>query len=223
MFRRLRPTPRRIAVLVAATVGVGSGVAYAASLSVASWHLWAGSQTLTKSTCTLTGSSVANDTYVDQAHSGTNYGTNTTMLVKPDSGSQQWSFIHFDLSSCSIPTTGGADSATLKLYISTAPHQNRTLTVTPVLTSFTATTLTWSQAQSLTYGSTTTTFTTGTTSGVTVSIPVTVDVDALFKNTSASYGWRITDGGSSASSDTTTFNTLNASSNIPQLVISDEK
>jgi len=209
-------------MLLAATIGVGLGVAYAASLSVGSWHLWAGSQTLTKSTCTLSGSAVANDTYVDQAHANTNYGTETTMLVHPGTSTRQWSFLHFDLSSCSIPTTGGADSATLKLYMSNAPSPSRTLTVTSEITPFTATTLTWTQAQSLSYGSTTTTFSSGTTNGVTVSIPVTIDVDAMIKNTSASYGWRISDDNTSLS-DTTAFNTLNATSNIPQLVISYEK
>jgi len=94
--------------------------------------------------------------------------------------------------------------------------------VTSEITPFTATTLTWTQAQSLSYGSTTTTFSSGTTNGVTVSIPVTIDVDAMIKNTSASYGWRISDDNTSLS-DTTAFNTLNATSNIPQLVISYEK
>jgi hypothetical protein len=223
MRRRLHPTPRRVAVLLSATVGIGVGVAYAASLTVGSWHLWAGSQTLSKATCTLSGSAVANDTYVDQANANTNYGTATTMLVKPDTNAKQWALIHFDISSCTIPSTGGADTATLKLYMNNAPNQNRTLTVTPVLTAFTATTVTWTQAQSLSYGSTTTTFTTGTTDGVTVSIPVTINVDALIKNSSAIYGWRISDGGSSASNDQTSFNTLNASSNLPQLVINYEK
>ena len=76
--RRLRLTPRRIAVLLAATVGVGAGAAYAASLSVGSWHLWAGSQTLTKATCTLTGTTQSTDTYVNNsstANMNTNFGT----------------------------------------------------------------------------------------------------------------------------------------------------
>ena len=221
-MRRFRLTPRRIAVVVAATLGFGTATGFAATLTVGSWHIWSGSQTLTKTTCTLTGSAVANDTYVDQAHASTNYGTATTMLVKPDTGYRQWSLVHFDLSSCNIPTTGGADTATLKLYIATAPSPSRTLTVTSELTAFTATTLTWTQAQSLSYGATTTTFTTGA-AGTTASIPVTIDVDALIKNTSASYGWRISDTGTSSASDTTAFNTLNATSNNPQLVINYEK
>ena len=222
MLRRLRLTPRRIAIVAAATLGFGTAAGFAATLTIGSWHVWGGSQSLTKATCPLSGSAVANDTYVDQASPNTNFGTATTMLVQPGTNSKQWSLVHFDLSSCSIPTTGGADTATLKLHISTAPNQSRTLTVTPVVTTFTATTLTWTQAQTLTYGSTTTTFSTGTTTG-TISIPVTIDVDAMIKNPSAIYGWRISDGGSTAFNDTTAFNTLNAAANNPQLVINYEK
>jgi len=220
MLRRLRPTPRRIAVLVAATIGVGAGVAYAASLNVGSWHLWAGSQTLTKSTCTLSGTTSTTDTYVAQGSPSTNFGTNTTMLVRSNSSSQDWAFVRFDLSSCNIPTTGGADSATLSLTVTSAPGNSRTITVTPVLSSWASGTLTWTAAQSLTYGSATTTFTTGTTTG-TKTATVTVDVDNLIKSSSANFGWRLSDGGSG--NQTTTFATSNASSNQPQLVVNYEK
>ena len=83
-MRRLRLTPRRVAILLAATVGVSAGVAYAATLSVTSWHLWAGSQTLTKATCTLTPSTT--DTYVTQATPGGSNGSATTMLVRSNIG-----------------------------------------------------------------------------------------------------------------------------------------
>jgi len=223
--RRLRITPRLVAVLLAATVGLGAGVAYAASLTVGSWHLWAGSQTLTKSTCTLTGTTQTIDTYVSSSSSGSNFGSNTTMLVQPNTSNKEWAFVEFDPSSCSIPTTGGADTATLKLTITGTPNASRTLTVTPVLTSWSESGLTWTSAQSLSYGSTTTQFATGTTTNATLSIPVTIDVDALIKNPSASYGWRISDGGSQATGDTSTFaSSENAtSSRRPQLVINYEK
>lgn len=224
-MRRFRVTPRRVAVLLAATVGVGAGVAYAATLSVGSWHLWAGSQTLTKGTCTLTGTTQSTDTYVNNTSVNSNFGTATTMLVRPNATNQQWSFVAFDLSSCAIPTTGGADSATLKLTITSTPNTSRTLTVSPVLTAWSETGLTWTIAQTLSYGSATTTFATGTTNNATLSIPVTVDVDALIKNTSASFGWRVTDGGSQATGDTSTFATSenNNAGRRPQLVINYEK
>jgi len=218
--RRLRLTPRRVAILLAATVGVSAGVAYAATLSVTSWHLWAGSQTLTKSTCTLQPSTT--DTYVTQAAPGGSNGSAATMLVRSNTNGQDWTFVYFDLSSCAIPTTGGADTATLTLFITSAPGTSRTITVTPVLTSWTNS-LTWTAAQSLSYGSATTTFTTGTTNNTAKSATVTVDVDALIKNPSASFGWRLSDTGSGNA--TTTFASSNnlTAADRPKLVINYEK
>jgi hypothetical protein len=219
--RRLRLTPRRVAVLLAATVGVGAGVAYAASLSVGSWHLWAGSQTLTKTTCTLTGTTQTTDTYVTQATPNGTNGSATTMLVRSNNNGQDWSFVTFNLSSCAIPTSGGADSATLRLFITAVPS-NRTITVTPVLTTW-SNTLTWTAAQALSFGTPTTTFATGSTANTAKTATVTVDVDALIKNPSASFGWRLSDAGSGNA--TTTFATADNATpgNRPQLVINYEK
>jgi len=211
-------TIRRLLLVVAATLGAGAAVASAATLGVGSWHLWTGSQTLTKGTCTLTGVVTTTDTYVAEGSPTSSFGTSTTMQVAPNTGAQKWSFVTFDLSSCSIPTSGGADTATLKLVVTVTPRKSRTLTIAPVLSSWSGA-LTWNGAQSLAYGSTTTTFSTGTTNGATLSIPVTVDVDALIKNPTASFGWRISDGGATATQDTTTFATAQASSGLPQLVI----
>jgi hypothetical protein len=230
ILRRLRLSPRRLAMIAALVLGFATTTGFAASLTVGSAHLWAGTQTLTKGTCTLSGSSAATDTYVDSSNRNTSYGGQQTMLVNPSAaGTEQDTYIAFNLSSCNLPTTAGADSATLNLVVTGAPSQSRTLTVTPVLSSFSASSLTWNQAQSLSYGSATTNFTVGTSNGATVSIPVTVDVDALIKNPSAITGWRITDDGSytrgggrhggGSGSATTTFSSTNAGSNRPQLVI----
>jgi hypothetical protein len=221
-MRRFRLTPRRIAVVVAATLGFGTAAGFAATLTVGSWHLWGGSQTLTKTTCpTLSGTTQSTDTYVVQSTPNSSFGGNSTMLVKSPSGSQDWSFVRFDLSSCAIPTSGGADSATLSLYVQTAPGTSRTLTVTPVLSSWSGT-LTWTTAQSLSYGTATNTIVTGTTTGAKTAL-VTVDVDALIKNPTANYGWRISDGG--ATTATTTFGTSEntTASHRPQLSINYEK
>lgn len=210
---------RRILLVLAALSGIGAGVGYAATLAVSSTHLWAGTQALTKSSCTLTGTSQTTDTYVDTAKPTNQFGSGSTLLVKPSSA--QVTFIRFDLSSCGIPANGGADSATLSLRITSAPNASRSLTVTPVLSSWSST-LTANQASGLSYGSTTTTFSTGKTNNVTVNIPVTVDVDGLIKG-ATSYGWAISDTGSTGSGTTTTFASSNASSNRPQLVINYEK
>lgn len=214
---------RRLALLVAATLGVGSATAFAATLNVGSWHMWTGSQTLTKATCTLTGAATTTDTYVDETKTAAN-DTAKTMAVQPNTAARQWTFIRFDLSSCSIPTSGGADTATLKLVVKTTPTVSRTLTVTPVLTTW-AGPIAWTAAQALTYGATTTTFPTGTTGGATLSIPVTIDIDALIKSATANYGWRISDGGATVTGDTTVFDSTEATSAAarPQLVINYEK
>jgi hypothetical protein len=220
-MRRLRLTPRRIAVVLAATVGISAGVAYAATLSVTSWKLWAGSQALTKATCTLTGTAQTTDAQVVQATANTSNTTGTTMLVKSNAGSADWSFVLFNLSSCAIPTTGGADSATLTLFITTAPS-SRTITVTPVLTSWLPSP-TWNTAQTYTYGAATTSFTTGATGNTARSATVTVDVDALIKNSSANFGWRLSDTGTGSA--TTTFATSEnvTAADRPKLVINYEK
>jgi len=221
--RRFRLTPRRVAVVLAATVGIGAGAAYAATLSVGSWHLWAGSQTLTKGICTLAGTTQSTDTYVTQATPGGTNGSATTMLVRSNSGSQDWSFVSFDLSSCSLPTSGGADTATLTLFITSAPSSSRTISVTPVLSSWSESGLSWTAAQSLSYGSTTTSFTTGTANNVSRSATVTVDVDALIKNPSSRFGWRLNDGGSGNQTTTFASSENGTASRHPQLVINYEK
>jgi hypothetical protein len=213
---------RKLVLLVVATVAVATGTGFAATLGVGSEHLWAGTQTIQHlGPCTVTGTASTTDTYVNQGSATSSFGTGTTMLVQPDAGSQKWAFVRFDLSSCAIPTTGGADSATLKLVVTVTPRASRTLTMTPIASTWSNTT-TWNTAP--TFGSSaTTTFATGTTNNATLSIPVTIDVDDLIKSSTANYGWRVSDGGSAASQDTTTFATSNASSNKPQLVINYEK
>lgn len=216
---------RRLALLLVITAAASASIAYAATLTVSSWHLWSGSQALTKSTCTLTGTAVATDTYADETVIGDN-SAGTKLNVKPGVGSRQWTFIRFNLASCAIPTTGGADTATLTLRITAAPTASRTLTVTPVLNTWTGATLAnFLAALGLSYGSATTTFASGTTSNVYVSIPVTIDVDALIKSTTANYGWQIQDSGGGFGARTTTFASTNngTAAHRPTLVINYEK
>jgi hypothetical protein len=216
---------RVIAVVIAATLGAGTATAFAATLGIGSWHLWTGSQTLTKGTCTVTGSANIVDTYVSEATPNSSFGGSTTALVRADLGNRNWTLVRFDLSSCGLPTTAGADTATLKLVVKTVATGGRTLTLTPVLATWNGT-LTAVQAYALPFGSSaTTTFATGTTNGATLSVPVTIDIDALIKNPTASYGWRIDDEGSTGTANTTTFNTVEAATAglRPQLVINYEK
>jgi hypothetical protein len=215
---------RRLLVLLALTLGVTSSVAYAASLNVTSWRLWAGSQTLTKATCTVTGALV--DTYVDQNAATTSFGAAATLDVVPstDSPKEKWVFVKFDLSSCNIPTTGGADSATMSLRLSNAPKLSLNYDLTRV-TSTWASTLTWNQAQALTYaGSPTASVASGTTAGVQLSFPVTADLDTFIKSGS-NFGWRIssTSTGQNAVQDLGTFASTDSGATVPTLTINYEK
>jgi hypothetical protein len=211
---------RGLLALLAATVPAGLGVAYAASLTVASAHLWAGTQTLTKGTCTLQGASSTTDTYVDEQNPTSSFGTATTLSVGGKSGKRTWTLVRFDLSSCNIPATGGADSATLNLRIVTAPTSSQTLSVSTIQGTWSGST-TWNTLPAT--SSAFTTFATGTTSNVTKGVTVTADVDALIRSSTANYGWLIS--GSGSSSTTTLFgsseNTTGA--NQPQLVVDYEK
>ncbi|HEX6788896.1 MAG TPA: DNRLRE domain-containing protein [Gaiellaceae bacterium] len=212
---------RRVLLLFLATVGIGGSVAYAATLSVGSGHLWAGGQTLTKATCTLQGTSSTTDTYVDEQNPNSSFGSSTTLSVSPKSGKRNWMLIRFDLSSCSIPATGGADSATLSLRITSAPGSSQTLDVSTIGSTWSGST-TWNTVPST--GSSFASITTGTTSNVTKSVTVTADVDALIKNSSANYGWLISEASSSANVTTVFGAAENATTaNQPQLVINYEK
>jgi hypothetical protein len=212
---------RRLVLLLIATVAVGCTVAYAASLTVASGHLWAGSQPLTKAPCTLSGTSSTTDTYLDENSATSSFGSASTLSVGPKSNKRTWLLVRFDLSSCNIPSTGGADSAQLNLTITTAPGSSQALDVSTVTSAWSGTT-TWNTAP--TAGSPFATIATGTTSNVTKSVTVTADVDALIKSGSANYGWLISEA-TSASNVATLFGSSEngTSTSRPQLVVNYEK
>jgi phage tail sheath gpL-like len=102
-------------------------------------------------------------------------------------GSQAYAFIRFDLSGCSLPTTAGADSAVLTLRVTTAGAD--TISVFPVTSSWSPSTLNWNGVSGLTIGSTATgTFSSSTTGNKTVT--VTADVDAAIK-AGTLWGWEL--------------------------------
>lgn len=185
MFRIVKPSR-----LVAATL-VGSlsfaGVAYAASLGLDSKGLHVWSQTLTKSSCNQT-STTADDTYVQQASpTSTAGGTATTLTISPIATMQDYAFVRFNLSGCSIPTTGGADSAALTVNVRTAGAD--TISLFPVTSSWSSSTLTWNGVSGLTIGSTATgSFSASTTGAKTVT--VTKDVDNAIKAGNL-WGWEL--------------------------------
>jgi hypothetical protein len=174
-----------IATVVA--TGTSMGVAYAASLGLSSNQLHAWSQTLTKGTCNQT-STTADDTYVQQAlPTSTAGGTATTLTISPVAGAQDYAFIRFNLGGCTLPTTAGADNAVLTVRVTTAGAD--TISLFPVTSSWSSSTLTWNGVSGLTIGSTATgTFSASTTGSKTVT--VTADVDTAIK-AGTLWGWEL--------------------------------
>jgi hypothetical protein len=186
-MRRLAVIPKRLGLAIAVATVTSIGVAYAASLGLSSNQLHVWSQTLTKGTCNQT-STTADDTYVQQAlPTSTAGGTATTLTISPVAAAQNYAFIRFNLSGCSLPTTAGADSAVLTVRVTTAGAD--TISLFPVTSSWSSSTLNWNGVGSLTIGSTATgTFSASTTGNKTVT--VTADVDAAIK-AGTLWGWEL--------------------------------
>lgn len=176
--------------LLAAVLGVGTAVA--ASLGVGSGDLTLSTyaSSISASTCTLTAADA--DSYVNQASAASNFGTATTLDVRSASSSaNRRTLVQFLLSSCSIPANALVTSATLKLFMYTAPTASRTYEAHRVTGAWTETGVTWTN-QPTTAASATATASTGTTANVTLSWNVTSDVQTFVDGTS-NLGWRIKD------------------------------
>src|SRR5262249_37925010 len=175
-------------------------------------------QTLTKGTCNQT-STTADDTYVQQAlPNSTAGGSDTTLSVGGVAGSQDYGFIRFDLSGCALPTTAGADSATLTLNVTT--KSNDTISVFPVYSSWSSSTLNWNGLGGLTIGSTaTTTFVPSSTGALTVT--VTADLDAAIK-AGTLWGWELRDTSGTATSAIASVEN-NSAGKRPSMTLSYEK
>jgi hypothetical protein len=187
-MRRPRLSPLRLAAALAAASLAGVGVAYAAGMPLTSGSLWAGTQQLTKGTCTPGGGS---DATIDEAHPAATGGGQAALTVSPQNNARLFALIQFSLGACGLPTTAGADSASLTLTVTAAPKSSHTIAVYPITSSWNAGTVTWNTAP--TVGSTpTTTFSAST---GTQTVTLTADVDAAIKSGSF-YGWELVDTGS---------------------------
>jgi hypothetical protein len=218
-MRRFRLTPRRLAVAVVVGSLSCAGVAYAASVGLSTNKLFVWSQTLTKGTCNQT-YTTANDTFVQQASpNSASGGTSPTLTITGGTTSQNYAFIRFDLSGCSLPTTAGADSATITIVV-TAPSAH-TISLFRVTSSWSSSTLTWNGLGGLTIGSTATTSFTGSSGSHTLT--VTADVDAAIK-AGALWGWELRDttGGPAASTQIASAENGTVA-NRPSMTVSYEK
>jgi hypothetical protein len=186
-MHRPRLTTLHLAAAIVLVSFAFTGAAYAASIGLGSAKLFVWSQTLTKGTCNQA-STTADDTYVQQAlPTSTAGGAATTLTIKPTAGSQDYAFVRFDLSGCSLLTTAGADSAVLTVNVTT--KGNDTISVFPVTSSWSSSTLTWNGLGGLTIGSTATGTFSGNSTGA-KTVTVTADVDAAIK-AGALWGWEL--------------------------------
>jgi hypothetical protein len=186
-MRPFRITPLRlVAGILVGSLSV-AGAAYAGSIGLSSKSLHVWTQSLTKATCNQT-STTADDTFVQQASpTSTTGATATTLTISPVVAAQDYAFLRFDLSGCSLPTTGGADSAVLTVRVTTAGSD--TISVFPVTSSWSSSTLNWNGLGGLTVGSTATgTFSASSTGSKTVT--VTADVDNAIK-AGTLWGWEL--------------------------------
>jgi hypothetical protein len=207
-----------LGVAVVVATGTSIGVGHAASLGLGSSQMHAWGQTLTKGTCNQA-STTADDTYVQQASpTSTAGGTDTNLTVGGPAGSQNYAFIRFDLSGCALPTTAGADSAALTVVVTT--KSNDTISLFPVYSSWSSSTLNWNGIGGLTIGATATTTFVASTPGA-VTVPVTSDVDTAIK---AGYfwGWELRDTSGMAVA-TIGSSENNAAGKRPSLTLSYEK
>ncbi len=181
--------------IVAASLLLGGGVGAAASLGITSSNLTTATivAAVPISTCTLTPSA---DSYVDQAtlQQGSNFGGTTPLQVESSRTmglvSNKRSFVKFDLSSCSIPAAAAVQSATLSVFLSGAPTQNRTWNINRVTAAWTENVITWSNQPTSTAS---TSVVTGTTSNVTLQATVTSDVQSFVSGGLTNNGWRFSD------------------------------
>jgi hypothetical protein len=213
--------PRLTRPRLAAAILLGSlalaGAGDAASIGLASKSLYAWTQTLAKGTCNQT-YTTADDTWVGNGPGGSGNGSAATLSVAPSGPGEKDAFIRFDLSGCSLPTSAGADTSSLTLFVTTSSAH--TLSLYPVLSSWSSSTLTFAGVSSLTVGSTATASFTASAGSHTVSVAA--DVDNAIK-AGTLWGWEIKDTSGGPGSEAVASEENTTVANRPSLTLSYEK
>jgi hypothetical protein len=212
-MRRFRFRPFRVATAVAAASLAGVAVAHAASLGLSSAQLWAGSQMLTKGTCTP----IESDAEIRAGQPNQNFGNQSSETILSKNSGDQYVLIGFDLagSPCSLPTTGGADSAVLTINVTSTFKGPDTVSAYPITSPWDASTVTWNTMP--TYGSTAD-FSFSSVGSYTFT--VTARVDAAIKS-GAFYGWMLVD--TTGANNVRTVIAGNGSGQAPSIALSYEK
>ena len=212
-MRPFRPTPLRLAVAIVIGSLAFAGVAYAASLGLASNKLHVWSQTLTKGACTPP----EVDAEIDAGSPNTNFGNQSAETVLSKNSGNSYVLVGFDptASPCSLPTTGGADSAVLAFTVTSTFKGPDTVSAYPITSAWNASTVTWNTMP--TYGSTPD-FTFSGTGTDTFTVTATVDSDI---KRGGVYGWMLID--TTGTNNATTTIAGHGSSQAPSVAISYEK
>ena len=212
-MRRFRITPLRLA----AGILLGSlsfvGVGYAASLGLTSGQLHAWSQTVTRGSC----SPAESDAEIDASNPNTNFGNQAGETVLNKNSANSYVLIGFDPagSPCSLPTTGGADSATLTFVVTGTFKGPDTVSAYPITSAWSASTVTWNTMPTF---SSTPDFTF---SGVgTDTFTVTATVDGGIKS-GAFGGWMLVD--TTGTNNATTTIAGHSSTQAPSIALNYEK
>jgi len=212
-MRRFCITPLRLAAVILLGSLSFVGVGYAASLGLTSNQLIAWSQTVTRGSC----SPAESDAEIDASSPNTNFGNRAGQTVLSKNSGNSYVLIGFDpaASPCSLPTTAGADSATLTITVTGTTHGPDTVSAYPITSAWSATTVTWNTMPTF---SATPDFTF---SGVgTFNFTVTATVDGGIKS-GAFRGWMLVD--TTGTNNATTTIAGHPSAQAPSIAINYEK
>lgn len=175
---------RRVVLVVLGLVLAGS-VAWAAGTSVSSQKLTVDAPTV----CSINPDA---DTYVDEASASSNFGTASSLSVTSLLAGNERGLVHFDLSTCSIPSGAEILSGRLRMYLSSAPDLDRLHGAHRVTASWTETGVSWNDQPSFA-GTASATVGTGAVDGVTLEWDVTADVADFVAGTATNHGWLVKD------------------------------
>jgi len=203
-----------IVVLVAAAVLATA--AGAAVLGVTSGRIAVFSKTLTHGSCTLPGTSVSDDTYIDELNPTATNATATTLSISPRTSRRLYAFVKFSLTACGLPAGAQVDSATLSVRMSTQ-MSGRTISVSEVAGAWTEAALDWSPQPAVAATPTGTFSGTGT---GTKTVEVGPDVADWVSGAATNTGWRLADLGASQNITGAIGSSEGTTANRPTLTIS---
>ena len=211
-MRRFRPTPLRLAAAILIGSLAFAGVGYAASVGLSSQKLHVWTQTLTKGTCNPTES----DAEIQQSSPNTNLGNQASQTVLSKNTGNSYVLVGFSVagSPCSLPTTGGADLASLTFVVTGTFKGPDTISAYPITSAWNASSVTWNTMP--TFGSTPDFTFAG---AGTYVFTVTATVDSGIKN--GFYGWMLVD--TTGTNNATTTIAGHGSAQAPSMLLDYEK